>query len=280
MLKISRLSKSLALVSAMLCGGLACGGSTNNDQGTSFLATGFFRNADGDEGVTGAQLPLALDPAVPPITTEDEEGEGDQGGVLPGDGLTFITFLGLQNRLTNQFLRVVRIDCDYDIPGADPTLVIPQDSYNFATVIQPAAGDPDDPDANPQPSEAFAGFQMLSTDLYSYLNVNRNRLPQLPFRMIASCRATGVTQAGDTFTTNDVLFPITFVDIAECCTGSSTEIVGVIGGFQQGPGTGGTLITDGTDTGGSGNTGGATSTSLTDDGTTQDTTDTDTDLNS
>ena len=51
-------------------------------------------------------------------------------------------------------------------------------------------------------------------------------------------RAVGVTQSGDVLITNDLYFPITLVDHAECCTG--TGVNPYAGGYETGTGTGGT----------------------------------------
>jgi hypothetical protein len=171
-------------------------------------------------------------------------------GAVIGDGNIVFTHIGLQNRLSSQFIRVVRIDCSYDIPGASPLLAIPNDSFNSANVIA-AAGTAADTDGGPTAGEGSTvvmGFDLVSTDIMSYINVNRNLLPQLPFRMNVTCSAVGVTQAGDTLVTNELVYPILFVDAAECCTGAPVENGGNLGGFQSGTGNGGGInFTDGTD---------------------------------
>ena len=245
MLKISRLSKSLALVSAMMCG-VACGGSTNNDQGTSFLALGFF--IDDETSQTGAFTPLATDFAQLPSAAA--------AGTVPvqSDGAALFTFIGLENRLSSQYIRLERVDCRYDVPGADPTFQVPDESFNITAIIGPgsATDDTQEP-ADAILEEAFyAQFSILSPDIFSYLNVNRNSLPELPFRVIATCSAIGISEAGDVFRTNEVTLNIVVTDPAECCTGAPSEEP-VSGGFQDpGPGTGGDLVTDGAASGGTG----------------------------
>ena len=235
---IQRNKIASALLAALLLGGAACGGSTNNDQGTSFLASGYF-TADGT-AVNGYILPLATD--IPATGTET----GDSlSATFPTDGLQLIVRMRLENRLSSQFLRIVRIDCSYYVPGASPALVLPNDSFNASAVVQPEAN-------------IDYAFQMISPDVYSYLNVNRNLLPELPFRMLADCSATAVTQAGDSIESNPLTFFVQFLDSAECCTGGAGPEAGYSGGFQQGPGTGGDLITDSSE--GSGAAAGATTT--------------------
>ena len=217
---MERIGAKVVLLAALLAGVVSCGGTgSNNDQGTSFLAFGYFADSTGETGETGTLIPLFQDLPV--------------GGF---DGLTHITFIGLQNRLTNQFIRVVRVDCSYSIEGSN--LAIPDDSDNFSTVIGPSAGE-DGGEVDPTLGNvSYAGFEIISPDLFSYLNNNQSRLPQLPFRMIATCSATGVTQSGDTLTTNGLNYLVQFLDRAECCTG--TGVAGG-GGFEVGPGTGGDI---------------------------------------
>lgn len=251
---ISRI-RSLTLVTALvglcgLAGFIGCGGSsTNNDQGTSFLAFGYFAISDGSIGLSGVTITLAGD--IGNYYFFDEEGNLVVSGAV--DGGSFSPFIGLQNRLSTQFIRVVRIDCSYDVPGANPLLSIPDDSYNSAFVITSSGDTATNPGGPTVPGNGgsegtggvgYLGFQMISTDILSYLNVNRNLLPKLPFRMNVSCQAVGVTQAGDTIVTNPLVFPITFADAAECCTGAP--------GFQGGTGNGGGItFDDGTSTGSS-----------------------------
>lgn len=258
---------ALALAFAGLAGLLyGCGSASNNDQGTTFTATGFFADSTGATGDTGAVIALGRD--VPTLQTD-----GNDFGVADPvrlDGRAASTFIGLQNRFGGRadtladdavFIRTERIDCDYEIPGSD--IGIPSDSNPLGTVIE-AGG------------SAFAEFLVISPDLFSFLNVNRNSLPELPFRMNARCSAVGVTRNGATITTNPVNYLILVADAAECCTG-----VGVFGGggFQEGEGTGGTPdffggddTTGGTGTGGTGT--GGTGTGGTGTATEEDTSDT------
>lgn len=82
------------------------------------------------------------------------------------------------------------------------------------------------------------GMPILTPDLFAFLNVNRNYLPELPFRLVATCHAIGISQAGDVFETNPLRITVQFVDVSECCTSTGNESPP---GFQQGPGTGGSF---------------------------------------
>lgn len=201
---------------------VGCGGSSNNDQGTSFTAIGFYTDSTGEAGDAGSILTLFTD--VSPTQTE---------------GLYSTTFMGFQNNLSNQFIRVSRIDCSYEVQGS--FIDIPSDSFpgNVVLASSPVAeaGAPA-PESAQNSSKGYTEFIVVSPDIYSYLNNNRAYLPELPFRMTATCSGVGVTQAGDILTTNPLNYFVQFVEESECCTGA-----GATPGFQTGPGAGGDLIT-------------------------------------
>lgn len=230
-------------------GAFGCGGTgSNNDQGTSFLAFGWFTlTEDGEDipddlvGVSGLFVPLNSD--RPLLSTA--------GGAA--DGLTAFVFMGLENRLTNQFIRVNRVDCEYNVQGS--SVSIPSDSYSTGVVLggrneeAPDGTDPFGDDALVRPQAAFISVPALSTDVYSFLNVNQSSLPATPYTLTAICTAQGITQGGDVITTNELTLPITVLENAECCTGVGAQGQG---GFQQGVGSGGTIpVTEDSGTSGS-----------------------------
>jgi len=217
--KILKRAMAVSLLSLLV----SCGGTTNNDQGASFLATGFFKVDTGFTPSTGNVVPLFTDTSS-----------------TGNDGLFLEIAIGLRNNLTKQFIRVVRVDCDYDVPGS--FIKIPSESFASSTVLAAApsatvtdGAAPPVVDANFTSSTRF-GFLVLTTDLYSFINNNKASFPELPFRMTVVCSATGVTQAGDVLTTNPLNYFIQFVEEAE---------VGAGNGPGVGVGTGGTLVTSG-----------------------------------
>lgn len=242
-MSIKRTIRLMTIVSSVFAGAtvmstIGCGsgsplggGSTNNDQGTSFLAFSYYTDASHEAGLSAINTPLAFDNA--------------NGGNLQGlDGRRVTAAIGVQNRLSAQFIRVTRIDCRYEVPGADPALQIPDDSIASGGVVAangPVAGTPGDPQAGEGGnSTSYIEFGIVGTDIFSYLNVNRNLLPALPFRMIVNCAAVGVTQAGDVIVTNELPIQVNFYESSECCTGTGAE---GLGGFQGGVGNGGTPST-------------------------------------
>lgn len=170
---------------------LSCGSAgTNNDQGIIFQSIGYFTSSAGDSGDSGEIVALSS-------TTNDF------GGFGAFNGRTLTTFIGLRSNLSSQFINLVRIDCDYTIQGA--SVNIPSDSVSSGGVISSG-------------SDFYTEFEMITPDIFSFLNVNRNSLPELPFRMTAFCAGVGISEAGDTFVTNRSPFFIQFVESAAVTT--------------------------------------------------------------
>jgi hypothetical protein len=218
--------KLLGVVSSIVvAAGIGCGGSsTSNDQGTSFLAYGYFRLIEGEIVPVGGAI-LTLNP------------DNTLTGV---DGVNDIVLIGVENRLTKQFVRLQRADCDYTVDGS--FIEVPSDSTPMSTVLADAPDETDENEAvvggdaeiNPNRSIIATPINIVSADLAAFLNNNKAYLPQLPYRLTASCSVTGVTQAGDVITTNSLGFFINLVEESECCTGAGpgtgVGTGGVIGG--------------------------------------------------
>lgn len=230
------------LAFALVVGAIACGGASNNDQGTSFLSLGYY-NLDESDKIVGVAF-------VNANISSDRATLADAN--TASDGRMVSVMLGMENRLRKQFLRVIRIDCSYDVQGADAGLSIPDDSVSIGFVLGATENDSQPLDGNQaivdeagsvsqntditRPQIVYYAFPVVSTDIFAFLNNNINRLPQLPFTMTATCYGVGITEAGDVLETNPVSLPVIFSDQAECCTGTGTDGGG---GFQNGVGTGG-----------------------------------------
>lgn len=209
------------------------GTGTNNDQGTSFLATGFFVTGAGDQGDSGQIVFLNVDSATQ-IAASQISNPLFVPATIGDEGLER-GFIGLENRLTAQFIRTIGANCSYTVPGSDPTFEIPDDSYFFTTVLGPAASATQEAAASEGlPNTVFVQIVIVSASNIATLSVNKNRLPALPFRMLVECDVTGVTQAGDTITTNVVNYQVIFAELPECCAAGTSDP-----GFQIGAGTGG-----------------------------------------
>lgn len=215
------------LLAGLLLTGTACGsaGSSNNDQGTSVTFAAWCAdptNPQCTERENGQIVPLSSDIAL---------------GFAPFDGQTVIGYPFIQNRLVGQFVRIDRFDCDYDVQGG--SVNVPSDSIVSGGVVESGAA----VDGAPvTPSTGIFAIEVVSPDVYAFLNVNRNQLPELPFRMSVTCRGIGVTQSGDSISTNPLTYFVQFGDIAECCTANQN---GGDPGFQLGGATGGDLTTFG-----------------------------------
>ncbi|MCC6932784.1 MAG: hypothetical protein IT292_05980 [Deltaproteobacteria bacterium] len=223
-----------------LVGIISCGGGTNNDQGASFTALGFVTV---DE--EGKIQPDVFDGGRSILVNRDTDMAYSniyQRG---------IAWMAVQNNLCKQFVRLVRFDCDYNVQGTELSFTVPSDSTNTGFIVGAAGGCSsdilNDGSSSSSSSEegvsnigqgniAYVPFDLVSQDVLSYLMVNQNSLPELPFRMTAICRAVGITQAGDSIVSNDLYYPVEFIENAECCTGTGVDGGG---GFQTGTGTGG-----------------------------------------
>ena len=193
----------------------SCGGSTNNDQGTSFLALGWFIGSGTD---------------VSPSTQVDATISGAAN--LAGAGRAEFRLLGVENRLETQFIRITRVDCSYDVQGGDPSLIIPNDSVSKSFVlganpgsdVLTPAGDAQigSADENARPTVFFISVPVITTDVLAFLNANINLLPQLPFTMTTTCEAVGITQAGDVLTTNPASISVLLSEAISVSVATST----------------------------------------------------------
>lgn len=195
--------------SLLLAGAVGCGNGSNNDQGTSFLALGFFADGEGEAGDAGRQVALSSSVGQGFPNSSDVPGFSEDAG----------GFIGLQNRLSSQFIRVDRVDCQHSIAGA--SIAIPADTTRITTVISPSPLPEDD--AARVFSTQYVQVSIVSTDILQFLNANIASLPQLPFRMVSTCSAVGVTQAGDVLRTNEVFYEINFVETRGCCDDTEEE---------------------------------------------------------
>ena len=102
---------------------IGCGSSTtNNDQGVAFSAFGYFQAPPPPEPPTGLSVVTST------FLARDFAADNLSSGT---NSKQVVAYLGLENRLRTQFLRLTKIDCEYNVPGA--SISIPPDSI-------PAAG--------------------------------------------------------------------------------------------------------------------------------------------
>ena len=194
-----------------------CGGSSNS-QGVSFRSLGFFTDSTGTVSESGTCASLLDSTVIPPPSTT---GTGLDGG-----------FLGLQNSMISQGINVDHVNLSYFINGSG--LAIPSDVFALSVRLGPANG------SETNASTVFSQIVIVSPQIFKFLNDNSNRLPDLPFTMVATATAVGTADDGDVFTTNRSSFQVVFTALSGGCTqptptpGESSQ-----GGTGTGTGTGG-----------------------------------------
>ncbi len=203
MFNICRLGVKALIIVALLAGVIGCGGSSNNDQGSSFLALGYFQ-PDSSEGDSKEITGKVGDLGRVLVLGSTDLG---MGGVFSSN-----TYIGLENRLKTQYIRVVRVDCRYTVPGASPSLVIPDSVYNLSGLLESVGVGDASSSSGVASSKGYYEFPILSHEIAQFLTVNKNLLPKDPFNLLVVCRATGVAEGGDALTTNDVPYQIEVVD--------------------------------------------------------------------
>lgn len=205
-------------------------GSSNNDQGVAFTFLGYFQEA-GDrsgempEGLVGLSAPLS-------DTINQESASASHGGALTA-------FVGLQNNLSGQFIRVKRIYFSYAIAGA--SLQPPDTSLPLSGVIGPGKSnedEDDEQDANSSLPDTFredAGPRYFVETLVvppavmSWLSFNRDSLPELPFTMVVTAQIEGIASGADVLRTNKEDLVVNFLpdNAIEPIPGSGSDGVAV-----------------------------------------------------
>jgi hypothetical protein len=188
---------------SMLIGGLvSCGGSgSRNDEGVSMSFMGFYQfpngltaNASGVIGDVGRSM------SVRQLTTIDQAFEQ-------------LTYLGIQNNLNGQFIRLQNVHVKYEIPGYN--LFPPSASYPKRGVLVPSANDPEQGETNLPDilvgqetdgikTTVFAAAPLFPPPVADWFAANKAALPNKQFNLIITYQVEGITSAGDTlFTTEE-----------------------------------------------------------------------------
>lgn len=194
----AKIIKQVLVGSALLSALIGCGSSgASNDQGVSFTLYGLFQENTCTTGLSGAGIPLSTDP----------ESNGSGVGVLAS--------LGLQNNMA-QGLRTRRIYLSYFVEGA--TVQPPATSQALGVVLAPGYDSPDSslPDGfggagSNIKNTSCSEFELIPPEIISYLNLNRDKFPELPYKMSVEVKVSGIGTAGDEYTTNTLDIPIEVV---------------------------------------------------------------------
>lgn len=220
-MSISRKVRFLGLAGLLsLASVVGCGSSDNNDQGTVFTALGYYGATSEDSNTVNMERGIAF--VTLPLSSPF--------GIV--DGAYDFVWMGVSNNLLtengrNPYIRATKISCSYFVPGS--SLSVPDEEFATAGIIEGGtlttggSGDAGDSSGGAAQTSAkaigfgtaYLPFPLVSSDIYAYLNNNRSQLPELPFEMVASCNMTGVTRAGETYTTNNIDITIQFVEFTE-----------------------------------------------------------------
>jgi len=230
-------------VVAIACGG---NGASNNDQGMSVTFLGLFNSTNlsevggggGGGGITPGnqgcgQLPSVFvggsfrlgeaEPEPNNSTTDTNLSGTNEAGA-------YVSVVGVQNNLYGQVFRADRVYIDYYIPGASaqpPSTSVPVSllagpaesaasnvgaggGTTGSTVRDPGIRRPAYTSLPPSLANicnrALAQVTVVPAAVREWLNFNRDRTPEAPYKMEVTIRVSGLTSAGDRLDTNDGTF--------------------------------------------------------------------------
>jgi hypothetical protein len=196
---------------ALAATAVACGGSGgNNDQGIVFTATGLWRAVEQiDERIT-CTVPLSTDNALPDtsftLSLSGVQAFPDRSSPIgdPCGG-----WIGLQNNLTSLNINVQQILVRYEVPGA--SIQVPDNPVSFGLTLPSTSSDTNP--ASGQPGLVYAQLvgQIVPAPIMVFLNQNVDRLPATPYFMNVFITASGQSQTGDNYTTNEIGYQLTIV---------------------------------------------------------------------
>ena len=198
----------LLLVAAILAG--CGGGSSNNDQGIVFRATGIFRGQEQiTQGALTCTVPTASDNIVDASYTLSLGLVIDFPNRLQPIANPCGGFIGLQNNLDTQSINVQEISITYEIPGA--TIGIPPTSVTFGQTILPALSQQETPSGQANLLFSQLVGQIVPRNLVVYLNANASRLPATPYLMNVYLVARGQADDGTSYQSNEIGYQLTMV---------------------------------------------------------------------
>lgn len=180
----------VAAVSAVCAFVLSACGSSSNDQGVSFTNLGFF-DTEGEGGCGTGGSPLTS--VNVPISSVDEAASGGGGEVR--------AIVSLQNNLQGQTVRPDRVFFTYEVSeGSDQP---PGTAVAVSGLLGPGSdgGTSLPPGVGGSNCVSF-DLPIVTSDVMTFINLNRQSFPELPFTMEVRAVATGVTSAGDRIESN------------------------------------------------------------------------------
>ena len=210
MVKRMMLGGGLAFALALVAG---CGGSGgNNDQGIVFRASGIFRTLT---NITPERI-TCTEPITVESSISDTSGEISLSSTFfypdrtdpfgdPCGGQ-----LALQNSLVQQSINVQFVTVEYEVPGA--AVQVPTNVVNTGITIP-------SPSCEGCTSSGQDGLvfllltgQLVPEQIITFLNQNVNRLPATPYQMNLFITASGQSDQGTNYETNEIGYTLTVVD--------------------------------------------------------------------
>lgn len=195
----------LAILFALAVAMAGCGSGGNNDQGIAFTATGIFGTPiTENDGEIICPVPTTTNVIV------DVSGRLSLSSVLGFPISQCEGFLALENNLTQLAINVQRVDVSYEIPGG--AIAIPENPVAVGYTVASASSTSETTSGQPNLVYAQLPQQMVPAQMMEFLRINRNLLPQTPYRMTATLVAVGQAQNGDQYRTNPVTYSFTVTD--------------------------------------------------------------------
>lgn len=211
MLKRTLVWSGLACALALVAG---CGGSGgNNDQGIVFRATGMFRTQTNitPDRITCTE-PITVESAISDTTgtislstTDFYPNRIDPVGDPCGGQMA------LQNSLTSQAINVQFITVRYEVAGA--AVQVPTTVVNTGITISPPTCETCQFSSG-QPGLVFVLLNggIVPQEIVTFLNQNVNRLPATPYTMNVFLTASGQSDQGTNYESNEIGYTLTVVD--------------------------------------------------------------------
>lgn len=193
---------------------VGCGGSGgNNDQGIVFRAQGIFRTQTNitPDRITCTE-PITVESAISDTTgtislstTDFYPNRVDPVGDPCGGQLA------LQNSLTSQAINVQFVTVEYQVAGSAvqvPTYVV----NTGITIPSPACETCQFSSGQPGLAFILLNGGIVPQQIITFLNQNVNRLPATPYQMDVYITASGQSDQGTNYETNQIGYTITVVD--------------------------------------------------------------------